>query len=165
MQNNLLNEILKTGNARIWTTFVNTISQFKNNKAQKISVEDEAYVALLATDITGNLTTNLTEFYVNAYNAENTQKIQQKIAEKFNKFEQIITNKLPLQISSIRDELEIYLIDRGYAGDNFATASNALFRNLTEQANQFGNGLAETLDNLEQKPIQVTQIEPLLAKQ
>lgn len=149
--NQILNEVLKNGNARTWTTFVNTISFLKKDCNIQISAQDQTYFDMLASQITGNLSSNLLEFYAKAHN-NNSNNLLPKIEQKFQNINEKITKNYPLILSQARDEAEIFLIEQGYYLDTFNLASNSLYSSLNKNAQELGNGLDKTLDNLAKAP-------------
>ena len=54
----------------------------------------------------------------------------------------------------MRDELEIYLLEKGYRNDTFNLASHTLSENLNTSAKVLNGALNETIDTITNKEIE-----------
>ena len=150
----LLNEILKTGNGEIWQKVAEISHTFDKQTNSKILPDDVAFIEMHSSAITGNIATTLTDFYDLAIQKINQNNITEKIQKQFNKINQKISKNLPIQIATMRDELEIYLLEKGYKNDTFNLASHTLSENLNTSAKVLNGALNETIDTITNKEIE-----------
>lgn len=144
----LLNEILKTGNGEIWQKVAEICYTFDKETNSRIQPEDVAYIEMHSSALTGNIATTLTNFYDLAMQKIASNNLPQKVQKQFNKINEKISKNLPIQIATMRDELEIYLLEKGYSGDTFNLASHTLSENLSNEATVLGTALNDTIDTI-----------------
>ena len=144
----LLNELLKNGNSAIWQKVIEISKTFDKQTAQAILPEDVNFIEMHTSGITGNIATTLTNFYDLAMQKIASNNINQKVQKQFNKINEKLSKNLPIQIATMRDELELYLLSRGYKGDTFNLASHTLSQNLSNEALEMSNALNETIDTI-----------------
>ena len=161
MEKSDLIEKLKNGNAYIWTTFVNTISQLDRKTIDRLQKDDEEYIHGKASTFTGRLSTTLTELFMNACDNIRHPGIDLRIEENFYK----ISDKIEKMVEPIENYcigIDLYLKFKGYKGDTPSLAYHSVVDCLRKDAEELGPALETTIDTLsesiEEQSIQDDQI-------
>lgn len=135
-----------------WAKFDNSFHEFNLKENTILRKEEQTFVDMYATRIVGNIASKLSEFYQNVYDKSkldyNLNELSKKAEIKINDFAKKSQNFVKKDLQKTRDEFDIMLIEHGYLGDTFATASTNLYKSIHNKTKEMSVALDTTITNL-----------------
>ena len=146
-------DFLREKNYKFWANLDEAIKDFKESNAQDLGPDEIDIVNLYALATIGKVASGLIEFYQNVYkkfssNPDekfNGNSLSEVVNAKIKKFTQNAIQTIKTDMGKERDTLELKLIELGYRGDTFATASNGLYKAVKNQTDEMSTAIDATI--------------------
>ncbi len=136
-------------NRKFWHSIKETLKQFDMESNSKISKDEQTHADMFASQIIGDISSSLAEFYESVSSANlPSHDIEQIANRKLSAFTSKAEKSIEYNTAKERDEFEIALIDGGHTGDTFALASKSLYNSLNQESNKMEHALDETITKI-----------------